>query len=512
MFKDEISQRKKVILFTLLIILNVVLRIPSIPHEKGADSFFIHSLANSITAFGSANWWAHWLSVFGYYPYSYASATPFSLSGISQLTGIEMEITILLFCVILGLFSIFSAYLLAGVFYDEFLFKYLMALFYSISPSIMFFSTWEISSRGPFIIFLPLCIYLVMKNLQHAKKGFLLVLICIFLFSTHHLAIILIPILVFFLTIKLGSKIKIFKKRCTYLNYVYIIGLLGVFSIPFFEPSMTGITGSRYNWIIYSIIISIRYIGPMLFFVFGGLAYMIFKKDKEVNVWYFLVLILLFVPFIYDQTYGIYIVQLFLVLPLTVGFRNVLLKSIKSPKLIGIFIIAVLLSSIMFSGYYNHFRTGKYKEFWYMDEETYTNGEWIDHNINKDKRVLFSSENYYKVRSIALQQNGSSIIIGGPEGLSYGFINKSSIKNLEKVPITDSYFYSESPYRMTEKDIYRSINWYLSNKDISTIKEVYDLNYMVQSTSYKAPINYHTTEVNKICSNGILEIYDLSNM
>jgi hypothetical protein len=194
MFESEISRSKKVILFTLLIILNIVLRIPSIPHEKGADSFFIHSLANSIISFGYANWWVHWLSVFGYYPYSYASAIPFSLSGISQATGIELEYTILMFCIIIGLFSMFSAYLLAGVIYDDFLFKYLMALFYSISPSIMFFSTWEISSRGPFIIFLPFIIYLIMKNLQYAKRALLIIISVIFLFSIHHLAVILIPI------------------------------------------------------------------------------------------------------------------------------------------------------------------------------------------------------------------------------------------------------------------------------------------------------------------------------
>ena len=73
----------------LLLLLNIIIRIPSIPHEKGYDSFFIHSLANSISYAGVAQWWINWMSVFGLYPYSYASAVPFTLSGISQLTGIS---------------------------------------------------------------------------------------------------------------------------------------------------------------------------------------------------------------------------------------------------------------------------------------------------------------------------------------------------------------------------------------------------------------------------------------
>lgn len=510
MFESEISRSKKVILFTLLIILNIVLRIPSIPHEKGADSFFIHSLANSIISFGYANWWVHWLSVFGYYPYSYASAIPFSLSGLSQITGIEMETTILLFCVVIGLFSVFSAYLLAGIIFDEFLFKYLMALFYSISPSIMFFSTWEISARGPFIIFLPFFIYLIMKNLQYAKRVLLIIISIIFLFSIHHLAIILIPIISIFIAINLVSKIKIDKNKSTYLNSLYAVGLAAAFMLPFLKPDMAGITGSRYGWIIYSMIISVRYIGPMVFFAFSGLVYLIFKKDKKVNLWSFLCMIVLFIPFIYDQIYGIYIVQLFLIVPLTVGFRNLFnLKDVKSSKLIGTFTIVILLSSVIFSGYYNHYRTGLYKGFWYMDEKTYTAGNWIDHNINKENRVLIVSENYYNVRSMALQQNGSPIVTDGPEGFTYGFIEKDIIKNLEKVPITDSYFFSEGPYKIIEKDKYNSIAWYLRNKDISVIKKVYDLDYLVHSVTYLRPMGLLEGEAEKIFSNGILEIYNI---
>lgn len=517
MLKYKVSQHKEGILLIMLTVLNIILRIPSIPHEKGADSFFIHSLANSISYFGHANWWVHWLSVFGYYPYSYASAIPFSLSGISQLTGIEMENTILLFCIALGLYSIFSAYLLAGVLYDNFLFKYSMAFFYSISQGIMFFTTWEISSRGPLIIFFPIFMYLIMKKFHYAKRLFLIFISSIFLFSIHHLAIILVPVILLYILFnvlqKLPLKNEAIKNKYTHFDYLYPILLITMLTFPFLNSSTTGIEGSRYSWIINSMIIVARFIGPMLFFAFGGLIYLITQKNKKFNIWYFLLMISMFVAFIYDQLYGIFILQIYIIFLLTVGFNNILnLKKIKHSKSIQMLLIVILLSSVTFSSYYNHYRSGNSQDVWHMDEKTFTTGEWINNNIDKDKRVLFVTENQYRVRSIALQLNGSPILRGGTEGLTYGFIDKNSIKNLEKVSLTDSYFYSESPYKMTTRDIFQSENWYIQNKRINKIKEVYNQDYIVQSLSYFRLIGFYESEIDKIFSNGMLEIYDTRNI
>ena len=463
--KVRFRQRNKVVMFTLLIILNVVLRIPSISHEKGTDSFFIHSLANSITGFGHANWWLHWLSVFGYYPYSYASATPFSLSGISQLTGLDMEKTVLLFCIVLGLFSLLTTYLLAGVLYDDFLFKYTMALIFSISPCIMVFTTWELSSRGPFLVFLPFFIYLTIKNMHNVKHAFLLLLPGIFLFSIHHLSIVIIPIILIFIAIQVFSKIATIKNvtiknKSVYFNYIYTIGLLAVLMSPFFGMGIE-VTGSKYNWISDLTITIFRYIGPLAVFALGGFVYLMTRKDKKINIWYFLCISLVFAPYIHDQIYGIYIVQLFLVFFIVVGFRNLLdFKSIKTSTLISVFIISMLLIFTLFSAFYNHYRTGQFKDSWYMDEKTYTAGKWLDQNVNKERKAMCLSENHYNIRLISLQNNGMCLLYGDVLGLIYGHINKDFVNNFEEVPITDSYFYSESPYRMTQRDKFRSIEWY----------------------------------------------------
>jgi hypothetical protein len=112
---------------------------------------------------------------------------------------------------------------------------------------------------------------------------------------------------------------------------------------------------------------------------------------------------MLFIPFLYDQIYGICIVQLFLIIPLAIGFRNLFnLKNIKYPKLVPTFIIIILVVSSLFSGFFNHYRTGQ-QWGWYMDEKTFTASKWIDHNINKEKRILIVGEDAYNCRPLALQ-------------------------------------------------------------------------------------------------------------
>ena len=166
----KFSKRSKYLLFGLLVALNIIIRIPSVPHECTDDSYAIHTLANSISLFGEARWWLHPLSIGGFYPYSYASSVPFLLSGISQCTGMDMEWTIWLFSLVGGVFSMFAAYLMAGAIKDNDLFKFLVAFAYSLSPGILLHSTFNASTRGLFTMLLPLFIYLLLKTRNYFRN------------------------------------------------------------------------------------------------------------------------------------------------------------------------------------------------------------------------------------------------------------------------------------------------------------------------------------------------------
>ncbi len=436
MFKNEISRRKKVILFTLLIILNVVLRIPSIPHEKGGDSFVIHSYANSITSLGVAEWWTNWISVFGLYPYSYASTIPFSLSGLSQLTGldsIEMEYTILLFSVVIGLISIFTAYSLAGTVYDNFIFKYIMALFFSISQGVLIFSTWEISTRGPFIILMPLYLYILLKRMHYGKTILLVSILGVFLAATHHFFYFLIPLTVLYLFMNILLKIIPNWNEKEYLNYLYIACLIVILTHPFLSHSMIT-AGSRYGWVLDTVKINARYIGPTLIFLFGGLAYLTFKKDKKFEEWYFLLAFLGLSPLFYNQTYGIYIQLLFPIFFISVAFKNILVpKKIGTNKIIVSIIVIMIISLSTFSCFYNHFRTGQAKSYWYMSEEEYMTSKW--------------SKNYISEGQIAISQGllSQRILVTSDGNPSSPKVNMSEIETIKMSPISTRYYF-DGPY------------------------------------------------------------------
>src|SRR4030067_2271290 len=109
----KMSTRTKILLFALLALINIILRIQAAPYEIGYDSFFIHIIANSISEFGYAKWLLHPLSVFGLYPFSYSSSVPFILSGISQISGLEMHSIVFIFGMILGILSMMTAYIMA---------------------------------------------------------------------------------------------------------------------------------------------------------------------------------------------------------------------------------------------------------------------------------------------------------------------------------------------------------------------------------------------------------------
>lgn len=519
MLKTEISQRKKVILFTLMIILNIVLRIPSIPHEKGSDSFFIHTLSNSVTTFGTANWWAHWLSIFGLYPYSYASSIPFSLSGVAQttgLTGVQMENTILLYCIFLGLFSIFVAYVFAGAIYNDFLFKYLMALVFSISQGVMIFSTWEISARGPFIILLPLFIFLILKKIHNFKKLTLIGLLGLFLASTHHYFWFLIPLVAIFILLKtLYVSSTVLKKRSwikkDYLNYLYLFSFISVLSYPFLTHSMIKV-GSRYSYLIDMFIINTRWTGILIIFSFAGMIYLSLKKSKKIEEWYLLVAFTVFIPFAYNQTYGMYLILIYVIFFINVALRNILnVNKQGTRKAITVIIVSSILMSSLFSAFYNNYRTSR--DSWYMDENTYQTGLWINKNIDTEKDVITDGRGLYAVRVIAVQSNGSSMISGGVMGLANNFIEKQFIyDNLIKVPMTSSYFYDEGAYRVEERDKYRDITWYMGNKHITEVKERYNCEYFLHSLGFTTPRGIEEENIGVIYTSGILKVYELENI
>lgn len=489
----------KLILLSLLVLLNLVIRIPSIPHEKGYDSFFIHSLANSISIFGDAQWWIHWLSVFGFYAYSYASAVPFILSGMHQLMGIEMEIVILIYCVITGVISIFTAYILAGKFSSNFMFKYGVALFFSIAPGVMLFSTWEVSTRGIFIVLLPLFIYLFLSKIGLIKKLILISFLCVFQFAVHHYAFFLIPIIGSYLTIFILDKTSYLKKLNSYSTYLLIILMLILISLPFFTRSLVE-SGSRYNWLITSSISIVRQVGPALILAIAGFIYTLLKKDKSRMDLFMLSILILLIPVVYSHTYGAYILLLFIVLFTGFSFSNIAFI-MPQKKLIPFVFVFIIILSVSFGSYYNHYRTGESDAYWYMGHETYVAGMWGRNHVPSNSYGLDTA--FETGRMFAISEGHPITPSLGPGNLAYGFINREEIQ-YERHTFLEKTFYFEGPYTVKQgTSVAGKMEWL--RQTARTVNDLRGFDYFVQD-------KYYTKPVTSVVSQYYNKVYDSPRM
>ncbi|NPE27878.1 hypothetical protein HNV12_07880 [Methanococcoides sp. SA1] len=503
--------RSKALLFGLLLLLNMIIRFPSISHERGIDSFSIHLLANSLSIFGEARWWLDPWSIFGLYPYSYASATAFSLSGLSQLLGIDMEYSILIYCVLLGFLSIFTMYLFASLISEDFLFKYLSALFFSISQGILVYTTWEVSGRGIFMVSLPLFAYLVFKMEYKFLTYFTLTIIMfISLFSSHHYAYFTIPFLLVYIVLSIFRRVD-FHIKPLLTSSIYSTLLIISIAIPF-SLGLFIEYGSRYSWLIVSFVTLTRWIGPLIPFCIAGIVYSIFSVEKRKINWYFLLSFLFFVPMFFSQTYGKFLLVMFVIIFISYSFVNIFYVATvreKKSKILAYLVILIIISC-SFSSFYNHSRTSDTSSSWYMSDQTYSCGMWTRDYIPDNSNFLGTGLEAIRISATSF----GHVIVPSlrASDLAYGLVNESDII-VTKTSATSSEFYFEGVYSSDLNSMLGQMNWILSQNDINFPKVQNLLNelnirYVLNSnTKYAKLINSVKSNKHLIYDNEANQIY-----
>ncbi|MCG7848058.1 MAG: hypothetical protein MIO93_02620 [ANME-2 cluster archaeon] len=488
MLNVKVTQKNKIILFLLLILLNAIIRIPSIHHEKGNDSFLIHILSNSITTFGEANWLTNFPSIFGLYPASYASGLPFILSGISQITNIEMEITILLFSVVLGLLSLYTSYLLGGIIYNNFIFKFIFSLFFSLSQGVLIFTTWEISSRGLFIVLFPLHIYLLIKCLNKFDIRIIILILIntALLFTTHnfaYFAVYLFGFMIFYSLFK--NKVKLSHKISIILYTILFL----IFSLlPFLKRTLI-VSGSKYSWMITTAVIETRFVGPLIILLIGGISYLVLKYPKKIEESFILFCSIALIPIIYSQIYGHYVWLIFSIFFISISFRNIIVTKQKYNK---IFAILLIIFFVAFSSFYNHWRTGQNSRDWYMDDETFSSGIWAKEYINDTVSGIGNSDVTVR-RFLAISDGHPNILSEDVVANTYGLINVSQMSLIQNSPLSMN-FYFDGPYVLEPgQSIDGKINWIIQQQEIDgrTSHEIlrnYNVDYFIMDTNNPTPI------------------------
>lgn len=496
------------IFMILLIIYNLILRYPITPHEIGYDSFEIHTIANTVSTFGYAKWWLHPSSVVGLYPYSYASAVPFILSGMSQLLNIDMETTIFVFSVLIGIFSAYPIYILAGLIKNDETFKALAAFTYSTSAGMLYFTTWTVSTRGLFIVLVPLLAYTILKR-QSIKYWVLTIAIATLLFATHHLIYYSIIIISSFLLVKVLCKLKLIEESKNTSKIIYYATpacLIILIMLPFFSRTFME-TGSRYEWIIAQTMEYVRMVGPLLLLAISGFLYIILKRNKNFGEWFLLTSVIGVSPLLYVGKYTKWFMLFLIFLLVSISLKNTIDMEKGVYKNVKVFMIIILLTSTVFTCYFQFLDspvvTAGYSR--YMTEKTYSGARWIGDYIGPNERIFVGGDISARVCSISK----TPTLLGGPTDLIYGFINASNLEVVQNSSIT-------SLYKLNNTSSPSWVIWAISTTEIDKpnswaqrLTKQYNISYAVENKDRKGTFERSLKMHKLIYDNGEIGVWYL---
>lgn len=520
-----ISGRVWIILWVCLIFLNLILRIPVTSHEIGNDTFLYHALANSISTFGYAKWWINPLSIFGLYPYSSASATLFIVSGISQCTGMQMEWTIFLFALLLGMLSIFTSHLLAGIIINDRIFKFLVTFIFSTSQSILESSTWNISTRGLFIVLLPLFVYLLLKTRTYNLK-YIVLFLCLFmlLVATHNLFYLIIPIVIIYIILRVIYKPSDQLRVNILLQYtqgILILSLLiSLFIFSYYHQNSL-------DQIIQLNITLARYFGIFIIFTISGIVFISFKHNKTFEEWFLILCIFFILPFSTQITYFKHFAAIFLLLAAGFGLLNLANSSTNNKKTVYSIFVGFFLFSVVFSGYFQFWSTnvgGEFRYFErYMEESEYKPNIWINNYTNG---TVICNEGLLGRRLIAFSE--VPILTGEVTDIVYGLINIDQMETKIISPKTIE-FYAGSPIKLVNDS--SAWNWqklmrvsYDDERWGKPLISKYNIRYAVENNRvYEKYVfgliheseffkSLHKSEGNKLFDNGHVSILYLPKL
>jgi len=190
-----VSRRVAYLLLLAIILLSIIVRYPLVEHERfQTDSYTLHYMAQSVVDSGHAKWIFNPFSYFGLYELNYPSGVPFILAGLSELTGLSMEVTVLVASMMFGIMSCLAVFVLARHFIrrPEYV---LLATFFAILGARFIDTTyWDGSARGPMIVLVTFAAFTAFRASATGQPkllmfGFMFGVGC---FATHHMSVLLV--------------------------------------------------------------------------------------------------------------------------------------------------------------------------------------------------------------------------------------------------------------------------------------------------------------------------------
>jgi hypothetical protein len=380
-----VSRKTVYVLLIALLMLSIAVRYPLVEHERNqTDSYFIHDISKSIVTNGYAVWVFHPLSYFGLYPFSYPSGVPFLLAEVSSLTGLGMELSILLMNFLTAIIFALGVFVLAR----QFLAKpeyVLLATFFAVLGSRFVDTTyWDGSARGPIVVLSTLAVYASLRA-SKTHQTWLLVLALLFgvgSFATHHMAILLVLfgigyVLAAFQIQYVLPRVGRHKLKVAIVWNLAIGTAIGIVVFGYFDfYNSMGFVGLEKTSVfdfeppVLSMIVNLaasytNQIGFVLVFAILGIPILVCKSSLRVEMLFPVALLLAFIPMLGNTLYVSMILAPFISI-LGVAVISRLFRQSKRKRLVAFAVVALMTSSLVLPMW----STQRWNEREYLSGET----------------------------------------------------------------------------------------------------------------------------------------------
>jgi hypothetical protein len=453
-------------LILFLSILSILLRFPGTSHSVGIDAFVMQGLANQIVEDGYAAWIVHPLSYLGLFPLSYPSGGIFLPAGLAVMSGYQSEVSILPLSMLMGLIGVLGAYLLAREFKKDDLFAFIVAFIFCIAPKFILNTTWETPTRGGFMAFTPIFLFMLLRahRIPTRKNLAMVVLMLFILAAFHRLAILMLIVILayiftsMFLVATRIAKLKMptlflkpkTRSRVRTLSFIglFILGavlLLGSGVLEVYEYGRLmhaeSVPGETVN-----LGVSLtRSSGVLTPFILLGTYAFVSQRNKSLKEFLIIFTALAIIPTLYLRRYTGFYVPIFIAILAGMGVyylisimaqmgRKRLSAALFATVIVGSLVMTVALldyeSESVDSLTMEEYDIGLYTRF-------YLEGTLLSNNGLPGSRLAAISG------LPSLPIGGATVPRAGPEQLAYGFIDPDEV-TVVQVPLDQLTINSDS--------------------------------------------------------------------
>ena len=369
-----LAKRTVYSLLLALVCADLVFRYPlDVPHELGADTTFIHTLATSIAVEGRASWIVHPTSYFGLYALSYPSAIPFYFAAGTILTGIPVEGIMLILGWVTSVVGVLGAFLVARKLRRDDIFALTVATLLAFSPFFVKDTFWVGSTRGFVVSLVPVFLLLAIGSLRthQLRQVALAFVLFIVLAAIHRMGFLVFFVIVAYmfavpfhkLTQRLRFALYKYERVARYAFVLTTMGsFIGVFYVQFLYPGVGGADvaeqygsgaffhGDSFPVLLANMGVSLTgKVGPLFPVALVGLVAYTWRRPKEATDKFVLTTMLLFLPLLSLRDYmGEFLIPLFTIL-VVIGLVSARRFFPKRGKLVAIGLAVLVIASVGFS-------------------------------------------------------------------------------------------------------------------------------------------------------------------